>query len=84
MKRVAYGAMALIGLMASPLPACEPVASFALAVPLFVEDAYAGRAVQVLVAPVIEPLIVVPRPLIVPRPRVQVFTPRRGVRVFVR
>jgi hypothetical protein len=82
MKRLVFAATALIGLAASPSLACDRSSSFAaVAVPLLIEDHYAA---QVLVAPVIEPLVVVRRPLFVPRARVQVFSPRRGVRVFVR
>jgi hypothetical protein len=83
MKRCLSAVVVLMGLMATPSAACNR-AAVALALPLFIDDPYSGSAAQVLAAPVLQPVIVVPRPVFAPRSRVQVFVPQRRVRVFVR
>jgi hypothetical protein len=84
MKRGLCFALALFAL-AAPASACDRVLTYAptvtLAVPVFIADPYAAPAATVLVAPVVEPAIVVAPRVVVPH--VRVFA-RGRVRVFVR
>lgn len=69
MKRLALVVLALCVLFASTSRACERRHAHAIraplvAVPLIVEDPYASR---VFVAPIIQPLFLVPQPAFVPQ-----------------
>jgi hypothetical protein len=90
MKCVVFSLVAMLGVGSQAL-CCERVVSraavvvsepaVALAVPLVAANHF-GTSTHVFAAPVVNPLIVVERPLFVPR--VSVFAPRRSLRVFVR
>jgi hypothetical protein len=85
MKRVVCLVMGVMSSIASVSGACDrsvvPAPSVALAVPVLL-DHCAAPAATVLVAPVVDPIVVVQKPLLVPR-AVRVFSTRRSMR-FVR